>query len=350
MQAKTKIVFKRIGKALLWAGALTGFVFLLVSAVNDKNNAKCKGIVVKMSGDDKNFFISEKDIKALVVSGPQKNPVGLSVSNINIAGLEKIVTRDPWVKSAEIFIDNNNQLNVDVLQRDPLARVFTFTGNSFYMDNDGDRIPVSNTHSARVPVFTGFPTDAAKLSKGDSVLYRQISDIARFVNEDTFWLAQVEQVIITDDRKFEIVPKLGDHIIEFGEGTDVEKKFSKLLIFYKEGLSKVGWNTYSRLNIAYEDQVVGTRRDGKAAPPPPAPVDSSVTIDTHTAIVAAAPAPKPEKRPDKKPEKRDNKPAQANSTARTPAKPKPPAAVSNGNKQPKAVYKPKPKPVNAPKL
>ena len=339
MQSKTKIVFKRIGKALLWAGALSGFVFLLVSAVNDKNNSKVKGIIVKMSGDDTNFFISERDIKALVTSGPQKNPVGKPVSEINIAGIEKLVERDPWVKSAEIFIDNNNQLRVDVQQRDPLARVFTFTGNSFYLDDEGGRIPVSNRHAARVPVFTGFPSDAAKLGKQDSALYRQISDMAHYITKDTFWLAQVEQVVITGDRRFEIIPKLGDHVIEFGEGTDVEKKFNKLMIFYREGLSKVGWNTYTRINIAYDDQVVGTRRDGKAAPPPPPPVDSTVNIDVHAAAVATAPPPKPEKRPDKVPEKRTTKPAQASNTAK-PVKPKPPASVASGDKKPKAVYKP----------
>ncbi|UYQ93471.1 hypothetical protein MKQ68_25735 [Chitinophaga horti] len=326
MQSKTKIVFKRIGKALLWAGALSGFVCLLVAAVNDKNQSKIKGITVKMSGDDTNFFISEKDIKALIASGPQKNPVGKPVSEMNLAALEKLVERDPWVKSAEIFIDNNNRLTVDVRQRDPLARVFTFTGNSFYLDDEGGRIPVSDRHSARVPVFTGFPSDAAKLTRTDSLLFSQIADIANYISKDTFWLAQVEQVVITEDKKFELIPKLGDHVIEFGQGTDVAKKFDKLLVFYREGLSKVGWNTYTRINIAYEGQVVGTRRDGKAAPPPPPPVDSTVNIDVHSAVTASAPPPKPERRPDKPPERTATRPATA--------------TVRPAGQQPRAIYRP----------
>ncbi|MCK7559588.1 hypothetical protein MKQ70_33420 [Chitinophaga sedimenti] len=329
MQSKTKLTFKRIGKALLWAGALSGFVCLLVAAVNDKNQSKVKGIVVKMSGDDTNFFISEKDIKALIATGPQKNPVGQPISDINIAALEKLVTRDPWVKSADIFIDNDNRLTVDVRQRDPLARVFTFTGNSFYLDDEGGRIPVSDRHSARVPVFTGFPSDGATLTKSDSLLSAQISDLAGYIMKDTFWLAQVEQVVITEDKKFEIIPKLGDHVIEFGQGTDVAKKFDKLLIFYREGLSKVGWNTYTRINIAYEDQVVGTRRDGKAAPPPPPPVDSTVNIDVHLASTTPTQVqpPKPERQPDRPP-------------ARTADRPRPATAGASGQQQPRAIYRP----------
>ncbi|RPE09882.1 hypothetical protein EGT74_23255 [Chitinophaga lutea] len=331
MQPKTKTAFKRIGRMLLWGGALTGFSVLLVAAVNDRDNSKCKGIKVTMKGDGGNAFIDKKDIKALISGDGTQNPVGKTISSINIAILEKTVERDPWVRSAELFFDNQQLLNVEVEQRDPLARVFTFSGNSFYLDGDGERIPVSDRFSARVPVFTGFPTDAQQLRKEDSLLYLQMRDMARFVSADTFWNAQVEQIVITGDRKFEITPKFGNHVVVFGEGTDIENKFAKLLIFYREGLSKTGWNTYSRINIAYQDEVIGTRRDGKSAPPPPMYKDSTVADvavdDDHAPAPVAAATAKPKEKA------KENKPAAAKKPdARKPAK----AAAT----KPKAVYKP----------
>lgn len=317
MQSKTKTVLRRIGITLLWSGALAGFMVLLIAAVKDKEVSRCKGISVTLKGDDSNAFIDEKDIRALVVRDKQQNPVGKPISEINIANLEKVVEADPWVRSAELFIDNREILNVVVMQRDPLARVFTFTGNSFYLDEQGERIPVSDRFTARVPVFTGYPSDAVKPGKEDSALFAQMLELARFVAKDTFWNAQVEQFVIGGDRKFEIVPKLGDHVIVFGDGTDIAKKFNKLLVFYKEGLNKVGWSTYSRINIAYDEEVIGTRRDGKSAPPPPMYRDSTivdaVVDDDHT----VAPPPKPAAKP---------KPAE---------KPKP--AAKRGQK-PKAIY------------
>lgn len=263
MQTKTRKVFKRIGTMLLWTAVLTAFVVLLVAAVQDKNAGKCKGIVVTLTGDEADFFIEKKDIKALVTKDRELNPVGMSVKNINTAHLEQIVSRDPWVKNAEIFIDNQRQLNIKVTQREPVARIFTLSGNSFYLDKDGDRIPVSSRYAARVPIFTDFPTDDTKLQKADSILAGGIMDMGSYILANPFWAAQVEQVIITHNREFEIIPKLGDHIIAFGDGTNVEKKFSKLLAFYKEGLNKVGWNNYSRINVAYENEVVCTRRNGE---------------------------------------------------------------------------------------
>lgn len=332
MQPKTKTAFKRIGRMLLWGTVLAGFSVLLVAAVNDRESTKCKGIKVTLKGDDRNSFIDKKDIKALINSDGKDNPVGKMISEINIANLEKTVERDPWVRSAELFFDNQQMLNVEVEQRDPLARVFTFSGNSFYLDGDGERIPISDRFSARVPVFTGFPTDAVRLKKEDSLLYSQMRDLARFVAADTFWNAQVEQIMITGDRKFEITPKFGNHVIVVGEGTDIENKFAKLLIFYREGLNKAGWNTYSRINIAYQDEVIGTRRDGKSAPPPPMYKDSTMADatmddDSHAAAPAPAPAAKP------KAKEKENKPA----TARKPDARKPAKAQAE---KPKAVYKP----------
>ncbi|WP_343305575.1 hypothetical protein AAHN97_00215 [Chitinophaga niabensis] len=334
MQSKTKIAFKRIGIALLWSGVLIGFMVLLVAAVREKDHTKCKGLKVTLKGDDRNAFIDEKDIKALINNSKDRkqNPVGMLISDINIGNLERIVERDPWVRSAELFIDNNEVLNIEVVQRDPLARVFTFSGNSFYLDEQGERIPVSDRFSARVPVFTGFPTDAVQLKKEDSLLYTQMGEMARFIATDTFWNAQVEQVIITGDRKFEFIPKLGDHVIVFGEGTDIATKFNKLLIFYREGLNKAGWNTYSRLNIAYHEEVIGTRRDGKSAPPPPMYKDSTVADVAVDDDDHSTPAPATTPKPAAAKPKADKPTATKKPAARKPEKKK-----AEGPK-PKAVY------------
>jgi len=338
VQPRTRKALKRMGIAFIWMVVLAGFVVLVAAAAKVKDTAACKGIVVKLTGDDENFFIEEKDIKALLVKNKDLNPVGKPVSAINIANLEKIMAQDPWVKRADLFIDNNRVLNIKVVQREPVARVFTITGNSFYLDAQGDRIPVSERYTARVPVFTGFPTDALQLQKADSVLTTGITGISSYVLNNPFWMAQVEQVNITGNRKFEITPKLGDYIIDFGEGTDVEKKFTRLLAFYKEGLSRVGWNNYTRVNVAFENEVVCTRKDGTPPPKPTPPRIDSVDVDmAGTGDVAAAAAPA-KTVTDKHTEKPAAKPV--NTAPKTTARPQ---------RTPKAVYRPADKKINATK-
>ena len=46
-------------------------------------------------------------------------------------------------------------------------------------------------------------------------------------------MAMVEQVDITPERIFEMVPKIGNQLIIFGDATDTEIKLDKLKLFYK---------------------------------------------------------------------------------------------------------------------
>jgi cell division protein FtsQ len=335
---------------------LTGFAVLLVAAIQDKDAGKCKSIQVKFEGKDDNFFIESKDIKSLITKDKNLNPIGKSIADINIAELESIVDQDPWVKNAEIYFDNGQQLNIKVIQREPVARVFTFSGNSFYLDGAGEHIPVSSRYAARVPVFTGFPTDAEKLQKPDSLLAAQIVDMGAYIGSDPFWMAQVEQLMITDDRRFEFIPKLGDQVIAFGEGIDIEKKFTKLLAFYKEGLNKVGWNNYTRINIAFENEVVCTRKDGVVPLQPVIKPDSLKLTDADEPPIAdsedsTTAAPAITKPVHTEPAKPVAKPAHAVKEKAKPQKEKvkKEKAAAPAKQQPKAVYKPGNKSVNTSK-
>ncbi|MEO8584304.1 MAG: hypothetical protein ABI415_10925, partial [Flavitalea sp.] len=75
-----------------------------------------------------------------------------------------------------------------------------------------------------------------------------------------FWMAQVSQIDITPSREFEIIPTIGNQTIEFGDGNNCDAKFKRLMIFYKQVLSKAGMNKYERIKIQYDNQIVGVKK------------------------------------------------------------------------------------------
>jgi cell division protein FtsQ len=83
--------------------------------------------------------------------------------------MEAMVEKNPWVSNAEMFLDNNQVLQVRIEERQPVARVFTLDGNSFYLDSAALRLPLSDKISARVPMFTRFPIGKPVLAKPDSL-------------------------------------------------------------------------------------------------------------------------------------------------------------------------------------
>jgi cell division protein FtsQ len=149
---------------------------------------------------------------------------------------------------------------VRITERQPVARIFTQDGYSFYVDSAGLRLPLSDELSARVPMFTGFPSGRPVLSKPDSALLQSLVHIGRNILADSFWMAQVSQVNITPEAKFEIIPVIGDQVIALGTGDDIEGKLQRLYTFYKKAWLQNGINTYEKLDVQYDNQVVAVRK------------------------------------------------------------------------------------------
>ncbi|HQW83575.1 MAG TPA: hypothetical protein PK987_03900, partial [Ferruginibacter sp.] len=180
--------------------------------------------------------------------------------SFNLKKMEQQLQQDVWVKTAELFFDNNEILQVNIHEREPVARVFTISGSSFYIDEDLEMLPLSDKFSARLPIFTGFPSDRKVLSKADSSLLHDIETISIAIQKDSFSMAMIDQVDINENKAFEMVPKIGNQLIVFGDAENVTAKLDKLKLFYKDVMVKAGWNNYSVIDISYNNQVVARRK------------------------------------------------------------------------------------------
>jgi len=249
LENRKRYSIKGILIATAWILLGTGSVVLLVAAMQKKDSAHCRAIEISITGADNNLFVDEADILHSIKNIEQGDPVGKSIGSFNLKKLETELEKNIWVKAAELFFDNNEVLRVNVQEREPVARVFTVGGNTFYIDYELAMLPLSEKFSARLPVFTNFPSDTKVLSKADSSLLAAIKDISLAIQKDSFRMALIDQVDITPAREFEMIPKIGNQLIVFGNGSDAEEKLSKLQLFYKEVMVKAGWNNYSVINV-----------------------------------------------------------------------------------------------------
>ena len=244
----------------LWLAMGAGAIVLLVAAIKKKDAQHCSGVSITIEGVDNNFFVDKKDILNIITTNIGGRPAGKAISAFDLRKLESEMAKDIWVKKSQLFFDNNNRLVVKVMEREPLARIFTTSGTTFYIDSSLSMLPLSEKFSARLPVFTGFPSDKIVLSQPDSALLRDILTVSMAIQKDPFNMAMIDQVDITPQRNFEMIPKIGNTIIIFGDATDMEEKFYKMQLFYKEVMVKAGWNKYSTVNVQYKGQVVAKRK------------------------------------------------------------------------------------------
>ncbi len=260
MTVNSKYKLTKILTALVWMLLGSGTIVLLVAAITKRNNEHCVKTNIDITGVQNNFFIDKNDVIEIMQKVNGGKLENKPVHKIDLASMEIALQKDQWIRKAKLFFDNNNVLQVRISEREPVARIFTSSGASFYMDSSLKRLPLSDKFSARLPVFTNFPTDLIVLTKRDSNLLRQIKMLGEFIGTNPFWMAQIEQVDINEGGTFELTPKVGNQVIYFGNADDYREKFGKLLTFYRQIEAISGWNKYSAIDLKYKGQVIGVRR------------------------------------------------------------------------------------------
>ncbi len=258
MKAIKELNIKKILITFLWICLGLGSLTLLVSGIHKKDNSVCKGYEIEIIGINNNFFIGKSEILEILEKVAGKNIKGQAIDKLNLLEMENQIKKDVWISKATLYFDKNDILMVKVEEKNPVARVFSNQGTSFYIDHSLNMLPLSKTHSARLPVFTNFPSALSVLSKSDSALLNNIKAMSLYIQNDPFLMAMIDQVDITASNKFELIPKLGDQVILFGDATNIDKKFNKLKLFYKNVISVKGWKKYSKVNLEFENQIVAS--------------------------------------------------------------------------------------------
>ncbi len=250
---KTKFSIRREIKV---AVAVLGLFFLIAFSERKQGGAVCKDIVVELDNLSENHFLDEGDVLHLV-EGSGEPVKGVGINRIKLKEIEKKLKYDKHILDAELFGDLKGNLIVNVELRRPIARIVQNDAPDAYIAEDGVIMPVSEKYTARVVLISGAvkqlleSEDLNRTEEG-----KQLMAMIEFINADPFWKAQVAQLDIQKNGKVIIYPQVTGQLVEFGKPENLEVKFKKLMVFYKEILPTRGWTRYERVNLEYEGQVV----------------------------------------------------------------------------------------------
>lgn len=214
-------------------------------------------VVVNVANEFDNYFISEKGVTALLTKGGAEPIVGTRPEGPRLRALEARLKAHPFVREAQVYRDLAGDLHADVRQNRPIARLtHSDTRLDTYVDAEGRPLPLSPLYTARVATV-GRPAGAA-LPAGffqDSIGRRYLKFL-RYVDEHPFWRAQVAEVVIEPGGKLSFTQQVGDQRVEFGLPENISEKFAKLMVFYRQIPSVLGWDTYHRVNVEYQNQII----------------------------------------------------------------------------------------------
>jgi cell division protein FtsQ len=254
---------KQLKRQLLWlAGA--GLVFLIIAAaVQYKRTAPIRALqVVQVANEENRRFIQEEDIRDLLFQKFGNYMEGQPANKVPIEAIEKALEENLFIKKADVYIDAWNNLNIAIEQRKPLLRVMDLQDESYYLDAEGVKVPVSIKYTAHVLVVTGdVGVFAPNYKEVKENRLRKVFELAKFIQQEPFLSKQIDHIHLDPNGHAYLTPKLGDHQIFFGDmEEDVADKFERLKIFYQKGLAYEGWEKYKLINLAFKGQIVAKKR------------------------------------------------------------------------------------------
>ena len=182
--------------------------------------------------------------KLLIEKGQDLKTIGKDKVVLN--KLEKMLNEHDMIQKSEVFVSIDGVLKAMVTQRTPIARVFNQEG-SFYIDNKGNRMPLSEIQTARVPLVLGEINDKNE---------KEIYDLLWFIYNDDFLKKNITGIEILPSGSLRMTNRNYKYDIEFGKTIEVERKFDNYKAFFQKAVHDTLINKYKVINLKFTQQVV----------------------------------------------------------------------------------------------
>ncbi|MDR1681824.1 MAG: cell division protein FtsQ/DivIB [Candidatus Symbiothrix sp.] len=243
-------MLKKFFQGLIVVLLLVYLVFA-VAFINPKVDVDllCSEIQIEVVKNHGISYLNEDQIRSML-GRSQTNPLNKRMSTVSIESIENTLKQSKLIKSAESYKTVDGKLKIKIYQYYPILRVISDAGN-YYVDSDGDFMPVPKKFAAHLPLATGAITE--EYAKNQLVIF------ARFLQKNKKWNEHIEQIHVLPNRDVELIPAKGSHTIILGKIENYAENLDKLELFYKKVLDQAGWQRYSTINLKYKNQVVCTK-------------------------------------------------------------------------------------------
>ena len=220
------------------------FGFLLSFSLKRFNNAKMENVSINMNQSKTPvYFIDEKDIKDLV---KQYNPTR-KIGDVKIPELEKKINENPFVDSANVFMNLNGNLNIDIKQRVPVFRL-SKNGKDFYVDEKGVEFPISKNFSYPCMLVMG-DVEASE--------YQELGRLIEKIDKDDF-CKKYFIGIKKEKGGYNLLTSDGHFKVELGDLENIDFKVQGFKTFVEKYLVYQNPQKYKKVSVKYNNQIVTT--------------------------------------------------------------------------------------------
>lgn len=230
---------------LLLMFAVVVFLFSFTSKRN--SDRKLTKSVVYFLGDD-NLFVTSETVNKLLIENKKKAQT-IRKDKLDLNTLEKAINKHNMIEKSEVFVSVDGVLKAIVKQKTPIVRVFDGE-ESFYIDYQGGKMPLSNNFTARVPLVSG------EIKEKNA---KKLNELFRFIYDDDFLRKNIVGIHIFSNGSLKMINRNFDYEIDFGKTINIEKKFNNYKAFFQKAVLDSSLYHYKKINLKFTQQVVCTK-------------------------------------------------------------------------------------------
>ena len=230
---------------LLLMFVLVIFLFSFTSKRNE--NRKLTKSVILFVGNTEPFVKQETVNKLLIENN--EGVSSIQKVNLDLNKLEKNLDAQEMIEKSDVYVSIDGVLKAVVRQKTPIARIFDNEG-SFYIDYEGNRMPLSTNFTARVPLVSG------GINKNNN---EDLAQLLRIIHDDPFLKKNIIGIEIMPNGSLKMHNRNFDFQIDFGKLINMEHKFKNYKAFFQKAVLDSSLYKYKKIDLRFTEQVVCTK-------------------------------------------------------------------------------------------
>ncbi len=210
-------------------------------------DAPCKGVKINVTQNELSQFVTADDIDH-ELGGIVAAAKTMTAAQINLKEIETRLNTLSIIESVNCRRLANDEIAIDVDPMTPVARVFDNTG-SYYINKAGKHLLASPRYQIDVPVVI---SESDSLPNVGSILL-----LLERIEGNEVWSQLVSALKVDNTGDIFIIPSITGHVVNIGDGSDIDYKMKRLFAFYNQVLEVKGWNYYDTISVKFSNQVIG---------------------------------------------------------------------------------------------
>ena len=192
------------------------------------------------------------------------------VTMIPVDSVRKYIATIPWAVKTSAELTFDEVLKIEIVECQPVMRIYNRDGKSVYLDNEGNIFPESPNYTPHLIIGSGNLNFRALKDRNANIsdIDYAKSDLPKMFNvmksvlNNSYSKVCVKQVYY-DNKTYELVLNNVDMKVVLGNDKNVDVKLMNMKYFLEKMQGSPELANYNKINFNFENQVVCTKNKKK---------------------------------------------------------------------------------------